>query len=131
MHLVNHISESISRMGPGDNITTDISERLYIANVKKAYRSSNKVKYIRQMLKHNDRCSSLDYMEEILSYHALEGWYIIDSAQVFILLSATNKRRHRQKCKSTIDCAKRTCAHAQLIASFPWTPAQRAAYSHL
>jgi len=37
----------------------------------------------------------------------------------------------RQKCKSTIDCATRTRAHAQLIASFPWTPARRAAYSHL
>jgi len=38
---------------------------------------------------------------------------------------------HRQKCKSTIGCATRTRAHAQLIASFPWTPARRAAYSHL
>jgi hypothetical protein len=37
----------------------------------------------------------------------------------------------RQKCKSTIDCATRTRAHAQLIASFPWTPARRVAYSHL
>jgi hypothetical protein len=38
---------------------------------------------------------------------------------------------HRQKCKSTIGCAIRTPAHVQLIATFPWTPAQRAAYSHL
>jgi hypothetical protein len=37
---------------------------------------------------------------------------------------------HRQKCKSTIDCTTRTRAHAQLIASFSWTPARRAAYSH-
>jgi len=36
---------------------------------------------------------------------------------------------HRQKCKSTIGCATRTRAHTQLIASFPWTPARRAAYS--
>jgi len=32
-------------------------------------------------------------MEETLSYLALEGWYDVDSAKVFILLSATNKRR--------------------------------------
>jgi len=38
---------------------------------------------------------------------------------------------HRQKCKLTIGCTTRTCAHTQLIASFPWTPAWRTAYSHL
>ena len=67
MHLVSHISQSIRQMGSGDNFTTAISERLYIAKVDGAYRSSNKVNYIRQMLKHNDRCSGLDYMEETLS----------------------------------------------------------------
>jgi len=80
-------------MGSGDNFTTDISERLHIANVKEAYRSSNKVNYIRQMFMHNDRCTGLDYMEETLSYLALQGWYDIDSAKVFNLLSATNQRR--------------------------------------
>jgi hypothetical protein len=73
-------------MGSGDNFPTDISERLPIANVKVAYQSSNEVNYIRQMLKHND------YMEETLSYLALEGWYDIDRAKVFNLLSATDKR---------------------------------------
>jgi len=97
MHLVSHISESIRRMGSGDNFTTDISERLHIANVKEAYRSSNKVNYIRQMLKHNDRCTSLDYMDETLSYLALEGWYNIDSAKVFNLLSATDKQRSTRR----------------------------------
>jgi len=74
MHLVSHISESIRQMGSGDNCTTDISERLHIANVKEAYRSSNKVNYIRLMLKHNDWCTGLDNMEETLSYLALKGW---------------------------------------------------------
>jgi thiaminase len=46
MHLVSHISEAIGRTGSGDNVTTDISDRLHIANVKEAYRSSNKVNYI-------------------------------------------------------------------------------------
>src|SRR5258705_13475975 len=93
MHLVSHISEAIRRMGSGDNFTTDISERLHISNVKEAYRSTNKVNYIPQMLKHNDQCTSLDYLEETLSYLALQGWYNIDSAKVFNLLSAADKRR--------------------------------------
>jgi len=93
MHLVSNMSESIRRMGSGDNFTTDISERLHIANVKETYRSSNNVNYIRQMLKYNDRCTGLDYMEETLSYLALEGWYDVHSAKVFNPLSATDQRR--------------------------------------
>jgi len=91
MHLVSHISESIQRTGSGDNFTTDISERLHIANVKETYQSTNKDNYIRQMLKHNDRCTSLDYMEETLSHLALQGWYDIESAKVSNPLSATDK----------------------------------------
>ena len=82
MHLVSHISESIWQMGLGDNFTTDISELLHISNVKDGYRSSNKVNYTRQILKYNDRHSSLDYMEETLHYLALQGWYDVDSAKV-------------------------------------------------
>jgi len=93
MHLVRHISESIRRMGSRDNFITYISEQLHITNVKEAYRSTNKVNYIRQMLKHNDQCTGLDYMGETLSYLALQGWYDIDSEKVFNLLSTTNKRR--------------------------------------
>jgi len=73
MHLVSHVSESICRTRSGDDFTTDISERPHFANVKEASQSSNKVNYIRQMLKHNDPCTGFDYMEETLSYHALEG----------------------------------------------------------
>jgi len=61
--------------------------------VKVAYRSSNKVNYIRQMLKHNDRCTGLDYMEKTLPYPALKGWYDIDSAKAFNLLFTTDKQR--------------------------------------
>jgi len=62
IHHVSHISESIRRMGSHDNFTTDISERLHIANVKDAYRSSNNINCIRHMLMHNDRCTGHDYM---------------------------------------------------------------------
>jgi len=83
IHLVSHISESIWRMNFGDNFTTDVSEWLHISNVKEAYRSTNKVNHIQQMLKYNDRCTGLDYMEKTLSYLALQGWYDMDSAKVF------------------------------------------------
>jgi len=63
MHLVSHILESMRQMDSGDDFTTDIPERLHLANVKEAYQSSNKVNYIRQILKHNDRCTTLDKME--------------------------------------------------------------------
>jgi len=106
MHLVSIISESIHGTGSGDNFTTDNSERLYVANVNEAYLSSNKVNYIRQILKHNDRCTGLDYIEETLSYLALNGWYDVDSAKVFNLLSATDKwqstRRAHLLCLQTI-----------------------------
>jgi hypothetical protein len=45
------------------------------------------------MFKHNDRGTGFDYMAEILSYLALEGWYHIDSAKAFNLLSATDQWR--------------------------------------
>jgi hypothetical protein len=60
MRLVSHIPESICRIDSGENFTPDIAEWLHIANVKQAYRSSNKVNYIRQMLTHNDRFTSSD-----------------------------------------------------------------------
>jgi hypothetical protein len=84
-------------MGSGDNFTTNISEWVHIGNVKEPYRSSNKVNYIRQMLKHNDRSTGLDYMGETLSYLALHGWYDIDLAKVFNLLAATDKRRNTRR----------------------------------
>ena len=94
-------------MGSGDNFTTDISERLHIANLNEAYRSTIKVNFIQQMLKHNDQCTGLDSMEETLSYLALHGWYDIDSAKVFNLLSATDKRRSTRRadllCLQTIE----------------------------
>ena len=75
----------------------DISERLHIAKVKEASRSSNKLNYIQQMLEHNDRCSGLDYMEQTLSYLALNGWYDVDSAKVVNLQSATDKQRSTRR----------------------------------
>jgi len=65
-------------MGSGDNSTTDISERLHIAIAKDSYGSSNRVSYIGHMLKHKDRCTGLENMEETLSHLALHGWNDID-----------------------------------------------------
>jgi hypothetical protein len=97
MYLVNHISESIRLMGSSDNFPTDNSKRLLITNVIEAYRATNNVNYIRQILKHNYRCTALDYMEEPLSHLVLQGWYNNDSAKVFNLLSATDKLRSTRR----------------------------------
>jgi hypothetical protein len=45
MHDVSHISGSIWRMSSSDRVTTDISERLHIANVKEESQSPNKANY--------------------------------------------------------------------------------------
>jgi hypothetical protein len=81
-------------MGSSNNFTTNISERLHISNVKEAYQSTNKVNYIRPMLKHNDRCTGLDYIEEMLSHLALQGWYDVDLEMVFNIQFATDKWRN-------------------------------------
>jgi len=94
MHLVGHLSEPIWQMGSGNNFTTDISEWLHMGNVKEAYRSTNKVNYIRQMLKRKDRSTGLEYMNETLSFLTPQGWYDIDFAKVFNVLSAADKRRN-------------------------------------
>jgi len=49
------------------------------------------------MLKHNDRSTALDYMEETPSYLALQGWYTIDAAKVFNLISAAKQRQNTRR----------------------------------
>jgi len=93
VRLVSHISASIWQMGSGDNFTVHIFEWLHIVYVKAGYWSSNKVNYIGQMLMHNDQYTDFDYMEETLSYLALQGWYNIDSEKVCNLLSTTDEKR--------------------------------------
>jgi len=46
------------------------------------------------MLNQKDWCTGLDYMEQTLSHLARQGWYDIDSANIFNLLFATDKRRN-------------------------------------
>jgi len=65
--------------------------------VKETYQSNKEVNYIRQMLKPNDWSIGLHYIAETLSYLALQGWYDIDSAKVFNLLSATDTPWHTSK----------------------------------
>ena len=97
MYLVSHTLESIRQMDSGDNFTTDISDRLHVANVKVSYKSSNKVIYNRQKFKYNDQNTSLDYVQETLSYLALQGWYNVDSSNVFKILSTTDKQRSSRR----------------------------------
>jgi len=97
MYLVSHISESIRQMGSGEILTTNITQRLCIGNAKEAHRSTNKVHYIQQMLKHNDRCTILDYTEQTLSCLALQGWCNIDSAKVCYLPSAAEEQLNTRR----------------------------------
>jgi hypothetical protein len=67
LNLVSHLPQSILRMGSGNDYPTNNSESLHPSNVKEAYRSTNEVNCIQQMLKFNDQCTGRDYMEETLS----------------------------------------------------------------
>ena len=80
-------------MGTTDNFTTDISELLHISNVKAAYRATNWVNFMHQVLAHNDRHTALDYMHLALRSLALKGWYDGDSAAILDLISTAEKRR--------------------------------------
>jgi hypothetical protein len=51
MHHMSHISVLFQYVGSGNTFPTDISEWLHMSNVNERYQSTNKVKYIRQMLK--------------------------------------------------------------------------------
>jgi hypothetical protein len=44
------------------------------------------------MRKYDYEFADLDYMEEILAYFALSGWYEIDFAKGFYLLCAAKKQ---------------------------------------
>src|SRR5205807_2741770 len=79
MHMLSHVSSSIRRMGSPDNFSTDISELLHIENVKEAYRASNRVQYVEQMLWYNDRHTGIAYMVQVLEHLALSGMYDHDT----------------------------------------------------
>lgn len=99
MHLLSHYREFISRMGAPDNFSTDISELLHISNVKEAYRASNRVSFMRQVLAHNDRHTALDYMHQTLRWLALQGWHDKDSAAILNLISTAEKRRSTRRAQ--------------------------------
>jgi len=84
-------------MGSDDNFMTNISERIYISNVNKAYWSTNPDSYIRQMLKHNHQSTHLDNMEETLWDLAQQSWYDSDAANDFNLPSAADTQRKTQR----------------------------------
>jgi hypothetical protein len=99
MHLLSHYREFIVQMGSPDNYTTDISERLHITNVKNPYRGSNRVDFLRQILLHNDRHTSIAYMEQTLKWLAMKGWHDADSAAVLNLMSPQDKRQMTRRAR--------------------------------
>ena len=91
IHLFSHISQTIEILGSGDIFTADISDWLHIGNVNDVNWSATKVNYVLQMHKHSDQSTGCKYIDETLSYLALEGWFSIDLAKGFNLQSAANK----------------------------------------
>jgi hypothetical protein len=77
-------------MGTGNILNREISQTLHVGTVKVAYQSINKDNDIQQMLKHNDWSTSLDYMEDILSYLPLQSRYNIHSVQACTTPSAAS-----------------------------------------
>jgi hypothetical protein len=65
--LLSHYCEFITRMGASDYFSTEISELLQISNVEEAYRASNGVNFMLQLLQHNDRYTAMDYLEQLCS----------------------------------------------------------------
>jgi hypothetical protein len=92
MHLLCHYHEFITRMGAPDTFATEISELLHISNVKEAYRASNGVNFMLQLLWYNDRYTTVDYMQHTLQWLALYGWYVEESAVVLNLMTGRQKR---------------------------------------
>jgi len=87
------------------------------------------VNYIRQMLKHNDRCTGLEDIEEALSSLPLQGWYDVDSAKVYNLLSATDKWqstcRAHLLCLQTIEDEPYICLSSHQVYHFRETHVRR------
>ena len=71
MHLLCHYHKFITRMGAHNNFSTKISKLLHILNIKKVYHASNGVNFMLQLLQHNDRYTTIDYMEQILQWLAV------------------------------------------------------------
>ena len=97
MHLLSHISESISQMGSPDNFSTDVSELLHVEMVKEAYRSTNRVNFEQQMLWYNDRYTGLTYMIQTLEYLALRGSFDADTART-LGMSSRAERLKSTRC---------------------------------
>jgi len=82
MHMLSHASNSPCPMGLPDTFSTDISELLYIKNVKEAYRTYNRVQYEEQMLWYNDTYTGIADIIQTLEHLALSGMYDQDTATV-------------------------------------------------
>ena len=94
MHLLSHYREFIIRMGACDNFSTNISELLNISNIKDAYRASNRVNFMRQVVAHNDRHTALDNMHQMLRWLALQGWHDKETAAILNMIRAAEIRRY-------------------------------------
>ncbi|KAF8415264.1 hypothetical protein EV426DRAFT_666012 [Tirmania nivea] len=85
MHLLSHLMDHIRQHRSYDSWTTDVSEGLHVS-LKDAYRSTNWVNFTKQLLAYLDTDLGMSMMRLNLTYLALNGFYVPDSAQILDLL---------------------------------------------
>jgi hypothetical protein len=113
LHLLSHLTDHVRQHGSCDSWTTDVSEGLHMS-LKDAYRATNRVNFIPQLLAYLDADMGMSMMRLSLKHLALNGFYVQESARILDLLpppiKLLNTRRARQKRQNNptaprwIDC---------------------------
>ena len=86
-HLLRHYREFMIRMDVSDNFS----------NAKDAYQATNRVNFMRQVLAHNDRHTTLYYMYQTLQWLALQGWHDKDSKVILNPIRAAEKWKYTRR----------------------------------
>ena len=90
MHLRCHPSEYIWLIHCSENYSTDMSNQDDISIVPVEYQPRTFANHFQPVIKLTIQYSGLDYMEEPLMHHTLQGRLHIESVIIFALLSAMN-----------------------------------------
>jgi len=109
MHLWSHLTDHIRQHGASDNWTTDVSEGLHVSP-KNAYRATNRVNFVSQLLAYLDADMGMSMMRLNLTHLALNGFYVPASTRILDLLPLTikllNTRRARRTRQNNTDTSR-------------------------
>ena len=98
MHLLSHLTDHIRQHGSCDSWTTDVSEGLHIS-LKDAYRASNRVNFMEQILSYLDADLGMSMMRLNLTYLARNGFYVDETARILDLLPPPMKRLNTRRAR--------------------------------